>query len=74
MKIMIKKEGSKYCLYSKDGSRKLGEADTMEDIKKREQEVNYYKNKDKEKKKKSSWLDAPRWAKVRERLKKNKSK
>lgn len=44
---MIKKSGSKYTLYSKDGSRKLGSADSLEKIKKREKQVaffKYYKN------------------------------
>lgn len=40
---MIRKEGSKYVLYSKDGSKKLGEG-TLEEMKKRERAVNYFKN------------------------------
>ncbi|HNQ21257.1 MAG TPA: hypothetical protein PKI46_09370 [Bacteroidales bacterium] len=40
---MIKKEGSKYVLYSKDGSRKLGHANSLEEIKKREHQVQYFR-------------------------------
>lgn len=41
---MIKKENSKYVLYSKDGSKKLGEASSIKQIKKREKQVNYFKH------------------------------
>lgn len=50
---MIKKEGSKYVLYSKDGSKKLGEASSLEAIKEREKQVNYFKYRDLVKKRKS---------------------
>lgn len=40
---MIRKQSNgKYVLYSKDGSKKLGEG-TLEEMKKREQQVNYFK-------------------------------
>ena len=44
---MIKKEKSKYVLYSKDGSKKFGSFDTKEDAKDREKEINYFKHKNK---------------------------
>jgi len=41
---MIKKIGpSKYKLFSKDGSKNLGTADSLEAIKKREAQVNFFK-------------------------------
>lgn len=40
---MIKKEGNKYILYSKDGSKELGSFDTEEEALKREREINYFK-------------------------------
>lgn len=42
---MIKKRGDKWCLYSKDGSKKLGEFATKEAARKREQQINYFKHK-----------------------------
>ena len=42
---MIKKQGNKYVLYSKDGTKKLGEANTLGEIKKREMQVQYFKYK-----------------------------
>ena len=42
---MIKKSGSKYVLYSKDGSKKLGTFDSKKDAIKREQQINYFKHK-----------------------------
>ena len=42
---MIKKEGNKHVLYSKDGSKKLGTFPSLEAAKKREQQVNYFKAK-----------------------------
>lgn len=41
---MIKKESGKYILYSKDGSRKLGETSSLSDIKKREKQVQFFKH------------------------------
>jgi hypothetical protein len=41
---MIKKQGKKYTLYSKDGSRNLGSASSLEGIKKREKQVNFFKH------------------------------
>ena len=40
---MIKKQGNKYILYSKDGSRKLGTATSLDGIKKRERQVKFFK-------------------------------
>lgn len=40
---MIKKQGDKYVLMSKDGTKKLGEG-TYEEMVKREKQVNYFKN------------------------------
>jgi hypothetical protein len=42
---MLKREGSKWVLYSKDGSKKLGEFDTKEDALKRERQIQYFKHK-----------------------------
>lgn len=39
---MIKKEGDKYVLYSKDGKKKLGSG-TKQEMEKREQQVAYFK-------------------------------
>lgn len=44
---MIKKEKSKYILYSKDGSRKLGVFDSKEEAIKREQIIQSFKIKKK---------------------------
>lgn len=44
----IKKEGKKFVLYSKDGSKKLGEFDSEEDAAKREGQVDFFKKKDDE--------------------------
>lgn len=47
---MIIKEGDKYILYSKDGSKKLGEFNTRKEAEDRERVINYFKhnyNKDK---------------------------
>ena len=41
---MIKKVGDKYILYSSDGSKVLGEFDSEEAAKKREKQINYFKN------------------------------
>lgn len=41
---MIKKEGNKYCLYSKDGTKKLGEFATREEAVKREMQIQYFKH------------------------------
>lgn len=41
---VIKKEGDKFVLYSKDGSKKLGTFDTEEEAKKREQQVEFFKH------------------------------
>ena len=42
---MIRKEKDKYVLYSKDGSKKLGEFTTKKNAEKREKEMLYFKNK-----------------------------
>jgi len=42
---MIKKEGSQWVLYSKDGSKKLGSFKTKAAALKREKQINYFKNK-----------------------------
>lgn len=42
---MIRQEGDKWILYSKDGERKLGEFATEEEAKEREREVEFFKNK-----------------------------
>ncbi len=41
---MIKKEDNKYVLYSKDGSKKLGTANSEKKIKERERQVQYFKH------------------------------
>jgi hypothetical protein len=41
---MIVKRGNKYCLYSHDGSKKLGEFDSKEAAQKREKQINYFKH------------------------------
>lgn len=41
---MIRKESNKYVLYSKDGTRKLGEFDTRAEADEREREINAIKN------------------------------
>jgi len=41
---MLRHEGSKWVLYSKDGSKKLGEFDTKEDAMKRERQIQYFKH------------------------------
>lgn len=43
---MIKKEGNKFVLYSKDGTKKLGSG-TKKEMEKREKEVEYFKSKKK---------------------------
>ena len=40
---MIRREGKKWVLYSKDGSRVLGREDSKEAIKRRERQVQYFK-------------------------------
>ena len=45
---ILKKEGSKWVLYSKDGSKKLGEFDTKEDALKRERQIQYFKHQNEE--------------------------
>lgn len=42
---MIRKEGSKYVLYSKDGSKKLGTYNTKAEASKREKQIQYFKSK-----------------------------
>jgi len=44
---MIRQQGSKWVLMSKDGSKKLGEFDTREAAERREQQIIYFKNKEK---------------------------
>lgn len=41
---MIKKEGSQWVLYSKDGSKKLGTFDSKEEAEDREREIQYFKH------------------------------
>lgn len=41
---MIVKEGSKYILYSKDGTKKLGEFASKKAAEKREKQINYFKS------------------------------
>lgn len=40
---MIRKEGTKYVLYSQDGSKKLGTFSSEAEAKRREKQVNYFK-------------------------------
>jgi hypothetical protein len=42
---MIKREGSMYVLYSKDGKKVLGKFKTKEEAVKREKQINYFKHK-----------------------------
>jgi hypothetical protein len=42
---MIRKQGSKYVLFSKDGKKKLGEFATKAAALKREREIQFFKNK-----------------------------
>lgn len=44
---MVKRENSKYVLYSKDGKKKLGTFLTKEAAQKREKQIIYFKNKGK---------------------------
>ena len=48
---MIIKQGSKFVLKSKDGSKTLGTFDTREKAMKREKQINFFKYLDKRKKK-----------------------
>ncbi len=41
---MIRKAGSKWTLHSKDGSKHLGTFPSLEAAKKREAQINYFKN------------------------------
>jgi len=41
---MIKKEKSKWVLYSRDGKKKLGEFKTKKDTLKRERQIQYFKH------------------------------
>jgi hypothetical protein len=43
---MIKMEDGKHCLYSKDGSKKLGCFDTHEQAAKRERQIQFFKAKE----------------------------
>jgi len=43
---MIRKVGDKYVLFSKDGKKRLGEFKTREEAVKREQVIQYFKNKE----------------------------
>lgn len=47
---MIKKEGEKYVLYSKDGSKKLGTFSSRLAAQARERQINYFKHKKPEEK------------------------
>lgn len=42
---MIKKEGSKYILYSHDGNKKLGTFTSKKAAQEREKQINYFKHK-----------------------------
>lgn len=42
---MIKKQGSKYIVYSKDGKKKLGEFSSRKEAQKREKQVKFFKKK-----------------------------
>ena len=42
---MIKKQKSKYVLYSHDGKKKLGEFKTKKEAEKREKQIRFFKNK-----------------------------
>lgn len=42
---MIKKEGNKYVLYNRDGTKKLGTFSSRKKAVEREQEIIYFKNK-----------------------------
>ena len=44
---MIRKSNNKYTLKSKDGSKNLGTYPTLKEALKRERQVQYFKNKDK---------------------------
>ena len=48
---MIIRQGSKFVLKSKDGSKTLGTFDTKEQAIKREKQINFFKHLDKRKKK-----------------------
>ena len=48
---MIIKQGSKFVLKSKDGSKTIGTFDTKEQAVKREKQINFFKHLDKRKKK-----------------------
>ena len=48
---MIIKQGSKFVLKSRDGSKTLGTFDTKEQAVKREKQINFFKHLDKTKKK-----------------------
>ena len=50
---MIIKQGSKFVLKSRDGSKTLGTFDTMEQAVKREKQINFFKHLDKRKKKRN---------------------
>jgi hypothetical protein len=41
---MIKKEGSKWVLFSQDGTKRLGEFTTKEDALKRDRQIKYFKH------------------------------
>lgn len=42
---MIKKEGSQYILYTKNGKKKLGTFKTKKEALAREKQINYFKSK-----------------------------
>lgn len=44
---MIKKQGNKYILYTKNGDKKLGEFDSKKKAEEREREIEYFKHKKK---------------------------
>ena len=48
---MIRKENNKYVLYSKDGKKRLFSSESYQAVVNREQEINYFKAKAKEKQK-----------------------
>lgn len=45
---MIKREGTKYVLYSKDGKKKLFESRSYQQVLERERQIEYFKHQKKE--------------------------
>ena len=62
VKIVIKKEGEKWVLYTSDGSKKLGEFSTELAAKEREKQINYFKySSEKKNTKKEQFTSAPKY-------------